>query len=55
MAVTRKFLKGMGLTDEQVDTIIEAHSETVDGLKDKLKEAGYDPVVVQDYVTLLLT
>lgn len=37
MALTRKLLKGMGLTDEQVDTIIEAHSETVDGLKDQVK------------------
>ena len=35
MALTRKLLKGMGLTDEQVDTIIEAHSETVDGLKEQ--------------------
>lgn len=26
-------MKGMGLTDEQVDTIIEAHTDTVDGLK----------------------
>ena len=34
MALTRKLLKGMGLTDEQVDTIIEAHTDTVDGLKD---------------------
>lgn len=33
MALTRKLLKGMGLTDEQVDTIIEAHADTVDGLK----------------------
>ena len=33
MALTRKLLNGMGLTDEQVDTIIEAHSDTVDGLK----------------------
>ena len=32
MSITRKLLKGMGLTDEQVDTIIEAHTETVDGL-----------------------
>lgn len=28
-------LKGMSLTDEQIDTIIEAHSETVDALKDE--------------------
>lgn len=33
MALTRKLLKGMGLTDEQMDTIIEAHTDTVDGLK----------------------
>ena len=33
MALTRTLLKGMGLTDEQVDTIIEAHTDTVDGLK----------------------
>ena len=33
MSITRKLLKGMGLTDEQVDTISEAHTETVDGLK----------------------
>lgn len=33
MGITRKMLKGMGLNEEQVDTIIEAHTETVDGLK----------------------
>ena len=33
MALTRKLLKGMGLSEEQVDTIIEAHMDTVDGLK----------------------
>lgn len=33
MALTRKLLKGMGLTEEQVDTIIEAHTDTVTGLK----------------------
>ena len=33
MALTRKLLKGMGLADEQVETIIEAHTETVEGLK----------------------
>lgn len=35
MALTRKMLKGMGLTEEQIDTIIEAHTDTVDGLKEK--------------------
>ena len=33
MALTRNFLKSMGLTDEQVSAIIENHSETVTGLK----------------------
>ena len=33
MALTRKSLKAMGLTDEQVESIIEMHTETVDGLK----------------------
>jgi hypothetical protein len=33
LAITRKLLKGMGLTEEQQDTIIEAHTDTVNGLK----------------------
>ena len=33
MSLTRSFLKGMNLTDEQVSAIVEAHSATVDGLK----------------------
>lgn len=35
MALTRKMLKGMGLTEEQIDTIIEAHTDTVNALKDE--------------------
>ena len=41
MALTRKFLEGMGIEDKQVESIIEAHSDTVNGLKaerDKYKE-----------------
>ena len=33
MALTRKTLKGMGLTEEQIDSIIEGHDETVSALK----------------------
>ena len=33
MALIRKSLKAMGLTDEQVDSIIEMHTDTVYGLK----------------------
>lgn len=42
MAITRKFLKGMGLSDEQIDTIIEAHTDTVDGLKADLSKYKKD-------------
>lgn len=41
MALTRKMLKAMGIEDEKADEIIEAHVETVNGLKaerDQLKE-----------------
>lgn len=49
MALTRKSLKAMGLTDEQVDSIVEMHTETVDGLKDRIakaeeKVADYDKI-----------
>lgn len=33
MALTRAFLKGMNLTDEQVSAIIEAHTESIEGIK----------------------
>lgn len=41
MALTRKFLSAMGIEADKVDEIIEAHTETVNGLKadrDKYKE-----------------
>lgn len=37
MALSRKSLKAMGLTDEQIDSVIEMHTETVSGLKDKIE------------------
>ena len=39
MAFTRKMLKAMGIEDEKIDQIIEAHTETVDALKDRVKTA----------------
>lgn len=48
MALTRKLLKGMGLTDEQVDTIIEAHVESTDSLKDKITELQADSDKVKE-------
>ena len=41
MALTRKFLKAMGIEDEKAEEIISAHVETVNGLKgerDDLRE-----------------
>lgn len=35
MALTRKFLAAMGISAEQIEQIIEAHLETVTGLKDE--------------------
>lgn len=35
MALTRKSLKAMGLADEQIDSVIEMHVETVEALKEQ--------------------
>ena len=35
MALTRKMLKAMGIEDEKIDQIIEAHTDTVDALKEE--------------------
>jgi hypothetical protein len=35
MALTRKMLKAMGIEEEKVEQIIEAHTETVDALKEQ--------------------
>ena len=38
MALTRKALKAMGLTDEQIDSVIELHTETADALRTQITE-----------------
>lgn len=38
MALTRKLLRSMGIEDDKVDQIIEAHTETVNALKDERDE-----------------
>ena len=38
MALTRKMLKAMGIEDEKIDQIVEAHTETVEALKDERDE-----------------
>lgn len=42
MALTRKLLKGMGLTEEQIDSVIDAHTETVDALKMRINTLEAD-------------
>ena len=39
MALTRKLLKNLGLTDEVIDSIIEAHTESTDALKKQRDDA----------------
>lgn len=36
MALTRKLLKTLGLADEAIEAVIEAHTETVNGLKERI-------------------
>lgn len=39
MAFTRSFLKALGLTDEQVNTIVEEHTSVTDALKQQRDDA----------------
>lgn len=42
MALTRKLLKAMGIEEEQIEQIITAHSETVEGLKEEIEKSKQD-------------
>ena len=42
MALTRKFLAALGIEDDKVDEIIQAHTETVNGLKDEIEKYKTD-------------
>lgn len=48
MALTRKFLKGLGLSEEQIDSIVEAHTDTLTGLQDKIKALEGDAGKVRE-------
>lgn len=48
MALTRKMLKAMGIEDDKIDQIIEAHTETVDGLKADLSKYRADAEALPD-------
>lgn len=52
MAITRKLLRSLNLTDEVAESIIEAHAETVDALKTRIAEleqqaSGYTDLVAE--------
>ena len=38
MALTRKLLRSLGIDDEKIETIIDAHGETVEALKKELAD-----------------
>lgn len=42
MALTRKFLSALGIEADKVDQIIDAHTETIDGLKEELAKVKAD-------------
>lgn len=53
MALTRKLLKSLGLEEAQIETIIDAHTETVDGLKESLKTAQTEAAKVEELTNKL--
>jgi len=48
MALTRRSLKAMGIEDEKIDQIIEAHTETVNGLKTEIDRYKADAETLTD-------
>ena len=56
MALTRKFLRALGIEDDKVEEIINAHLETVNPLKDErdnLKEQAEKAAELQKQVEAL--
>lgn len=55
--MTRKFLEDMGLTKEQIDSILDQNSQDIGGLKRKITDletqAGTDKTTIGDYETKL--
>lgn len=48
MALTRKLLKGMGLSEEQIDSIIDAHTDSLEGLQNKVKALETEAAEAKD-------
>lgn len=53
MALGRKFLESMGLTEVQVQAIIDAHTETVEGLKKERDDYKAEAAKVEGLTTQL--
>lgn len=53
MALTRKMLKAMSIEDDKIDQIIDAHTETVDGLKADITKYKRDAESLKDVQTEL--
>lgn len=48
MAVTRKYLKSIGLNDDQIEGVIEEHTSTLDAVKRELEAAKADALKLKD-------
>ena len=48
MALTRNYLKSLSLTGEQVEGVISAHAQTVDGLKSQIERYRSDAAALPD-------
>lgn len=53
MALTRKMLKAMSIEEDKIDQIIDAHTETVDGLKADITKYKRDAESLKDVQTEL--
>lgn len=48
MALTRKLLKSLGLSEEAVEAVIDAHSETVNGLQSRIATLEQQVTTIPD-------
>lgn len=48
MAVTRKYLKSIGLNDDQIEGVIEEHTSTLEAVKKELEDAKADALKLKD-------
>ena len=49
MALTRSFLKALGIEEEKIGEIINAHSETVSGLKAEIEKYKGDALLQKTF------